>query len=60
MPGFKGKKKWGLILTLYKKPFRYGLPVSPPRKRTKTSSNTHHSKNDAGVLLVTLVKDKGS
>jgi hypothetical protein len=32
MPGFKGKRKWGLILTLYKKPFRYRLPVSLPRK----------------------------
>jgi hypothetical protein len=32
MPGFKGKRKRGLTLTLYKKPFRYRLPVSPPRK----------------------------
>jgi hypothetical protein len=40
MPGFKGKMKRGLTLTLYKKPFRYRLPVSPPRKRTKTSSST--------------------
>jgi hypothetical protein len=37
MPGFKGKRKRGLTLTLYKKPFRYRLPV---RKRTKTSSST--------------------
>ena len=29
MSGFKGKRKWGLTLTLYKKPFRYRLPVSP-------------------------------
>ena len=40
MPGFKGKRKRGLTLTLYKKPFRYRLPVLPPRKRTKTSSST--------------------
>jgi hypothetical protein len=40
MPGFKGKRKRGLTLTLYKNPFRYRLPVSPPRKRTKTSSST--------------------
>jgi hypothetical protein len=35
MPGFKRKR--GLTLTLYKKPYRYRLPVSPPSKRTKTS-----------------------
>ena len=29
MPGFKGKRKEELTLTLYKKPFRYSLPVSP-------------------------------
>jgi hypothetical protein len=29
MSGFKGKRKRGLTLTLYKKPFRYRLPVSP-------------------------------
>ena len=40
MPGFKGKRKGGLTLTLYKKPFRYRLPVLPPRKRTNTSSST--------------------
>ena len=40
MPGFKGRKKRGLTLTLYKKPFRYTLPVSPLRKRTKTSRST--------------------
>ena len=44
MPGFKGKRKRGLTLTLYKKPFRYRLPVSPPRKRTKTSSSTPNLK----------------
>jgi hypothetical protein len=38
MPGFRRKR--GLTLTLYKKPFRYRLPVSPPRKRTKTRSST--------------------
>jgi hypothetical protein len=43
MPGFKGKRKGGLTLTLYKKPFR--LPVSPPRKRTKTSSSTPNLKS---------------
>ena len=37
MPGFKGN--------LYKKPFRYRLPVSPPRKRTKTSSSTPNLKS---------------
>ena len=38
MPGFKG--------TLYKKKaFRYRLPVSPPRKRTKTSSSTPNLKS---------------
>jgi hypothetical protein len=37
MPGFKG--------TLYKKAFRYRLPVSPPRKRTKTSSSTPNLKS---------------
>ena len=45
MPGFKGKRKGGLTLTLYKKPFRYRLPVSPPRKRTKTSSSTPNLKS---------------
>ena len=33
------KRKGELTLTLYKTPFRYRLPVSPPWKRTKTSSN---------------------
>jgi hypothetical protein len=32
-------------LTLYKKPFRYRLPVSPPSKRTKTSSSTPNLKS---------------
>ena len=45
MPGFKGKRKMGLTLTLYKKPFRYRLPVSPPRKQTKTSSSTPNLKS---------------
>jgi hypothetical protein len=45
MPGFKGKRKRELTLTLYKKPFRYRLPVSPPRKRTKTSSSTPNLKS---------------
>ena len=45
MPGFKGKRKRGLTLTLYKKPFRYRLPVSPPRKRKKTSSSTPNLKS---------------
>ena len=45
MPGFKGKRKRGLTLTLYKNPFRYRLPVSPPRKRTKTSSSTPNLKS---------------
>ena len=44
MPGFKGKRKRGRTLTLYKKPFRYRLSVSPPRKRTKTSSSTPNLK----------------
>jgi hypothetical protein len=47
MPGFKGKRKRGLTVTLYKKQFRYRLPVSPaspPRKRTKTSSSTTNLK----------------
>ena len=39
MTGFKGKRKRGLTLTLYKKPFLYRLPVSPPRKRTETTPN---------------------
>ena len=45
MQGFKGKRKWGLILTLHKKPFRYRLPVSPPSKPTKTSSSTPNLKS---------------
>jgi hypothetical protein len=45
MPGFKGNRKRGLTLTLYKKTFRYRLPVSPPRKRTKTSSSTPNLKS---------------
>ena len=45
IPGFKGKRKRGLTLTLYKNPFRYRLPVSPPRKRTKTRSSTPNSKS---------------
>jgi hypothetical protein len=32
-------------LTRYKKLFRYRLPVSPPRKRTKTSSSTPNLKS---------------
>jgi hypothetical protein len=38
MPGFKGKRKKGLTLTLYKKPFRYRLPVSPPKQLTKLAN----------------------
>ena len=45
MPGFKGKRKRALTLTRYKKQFRYRLPVSPPRKRTKTSSSTPNLKS---------------
>jgi hypothetical protein len=45
MPGFNGKRKRGLTLTLYKRPFRYRLPVSPPRKQTKTSSSTPNLKS---------------
>jgi hypothetical protein len=41
----KGKRKRGLTLTLYKNPFRYRLPVSAPRKRTKTNSSTPHLKS---------------
>ena len=44
-PGFKGKRKRGLTLTLYKKTSRYRLRVSPPRKRTKTSSSTPNLKS---------------
>ena len=56
MPGFKGKRKWGLILTLYKKTFRYRLPVSPPRKRTKTSSNTPNLKSPS-IRTPSLLKN---
>ena len=45
MPGFKGKRKREPTLTLYKKGFRYRLPASPPRKRTKTSSSTPNLKS---------------
>ena len=45
MPGFKGKRKRRLTLTLKKNPFRYRLPVSPPRKRTQTSSSTPNLKS---------------
>ena len=38
MPLFKGKRKRGLKLTLYKKPWRYKL--SPPSKRTKPSGSS--------------------
>jgi hypothetical protein len=41
MPGFKGKRKRGLILTLYKKPFRYRLPVILQKAITKTSKSPH-------------------
>ena len=58
MPGFKGKRKWGLILTLYKKnPLRYRLPVSPPRKRAKTSSSTPNLKSPAIRTPSLLKKD---
>jgi hypothetical protein len=41
----QGKEEKGAdMLTLYKKPFPYRLPVSPPRKRTKTSSSTPNLK----------------
>ncbi|VDI02989.1 Hypothetical predicted protein [Mytilus galloprovincialis] len=38
MPLFKGKRKRGLKLTLYKKPWRYKL--SPPSKQTKPSGSS--------------------
>ena len=41
----EGKRKRGLTLTLYNKPFQYRLPVLPPRKRTKTSSSTPNLKS---------------
>ena len=56
MPGFKGKRKGGLTLTLYKKPFRYRLPVSPPRKRTKTSSSTPNLKSPS-IRAPSLLKN---
>ena len=40
-----GERGKGLTLILYKKTFRYRLPVSPPRKRTKTSSSTPNLKS---------------
>ena len=43
MTGFKGKRKRGLTLTLQKTFDR--LPVSPPRKRTQTSSSTPNLKS---------------
>jgi hypothetical protein len=43
MPGFKGKRKRGLTLTLYKNPFRYRLPVSPPRKQSSSIPNLKSS-----------------
>jgi hypothetical protein len=59
MPGFKGKRKRGLTLTLYKKPFRYRLPVSTPRKRTKTSSSTPNLKSPStrtpSILIRVLI-----
>ena len=55
MPGFKGKTKGGLTLTLSKKPFRYRLPVSPPRKRTKTSSSTPNLKSPS-IMTPSLLK----
>ena len=45
MPEFKGKRKRELTLTLYKKTFRYRLPVSTPRKRTKSSISTPNLKS---------------
>jgi hypothetical protein len=39
----KKRKRW-LTLTIHKKPFRYRLPASPPRKRTKISSSTPNLK----------------
>jgi hypothetical protein len=39
-PGFKGKRKWGLILTLYKKTFRYRLPVSRQGNEQKKLQDT--------------------
>jgi hypothetical protein len=63
MPGFKGKRKRGLTVTLYKKQFRYRLPVSPPRKRTKylypfkrVSTPIRHNlfTKDAGNLTAVL------
>ena len=59
MPGFKGKRKRGLTVTLYKKQFRYRLPVSPaspPRKRTKTSSSTTNLKSPSIRTLSLLNK----
>jgi hypothetical protein len=55
MPGFKGKRKRGLTLTLYKNPFRYRLPVSPPRKRTKASSSTPNLKSSS-IRTPSLIK----
>ena len=56
MPGFKGKRKRGLTLTLYKKPFRYRLPVSSPRKRTKTRSSTPNLKSPSIRTPSLLIK----
>ena len=56
MPGFKGKRKRGLTLTLYKKTFRYRLPVSQPRKRTKTSSSTPNLKSPSIRTPSLLIK----
>jgi hypothetical protein len=39
------KTNKSLTLTHYKNPFRYRLPVSPPRKRTKTSSSIPNLKS---------------
>jgi hypothetical protein len=49
------KRKWGLILT--KKTFRYRLLVSPPRKRTKTSSSTPNLKSPSTRTPSLLKKD---
>jgi hypothetical protein len=51
MPGFKGKRKRGLTLTLYKKPFRYRLPVSPPLKGYKYFEIERDFFNKLGVPI---------
>jgi hypothetical protein len=59
MPGFKGKRKGRLTLTLYKKTFRYRLPVSPPRNEQKQLAAGRIQDFKLGGALIKIAQSGG-